>query len=352
VYLFTNVCTFGSSLNKTAISSSEIVQIDSDYSAGFAVGRQKIFVTDISKIYAPDKSGAYRKMRTILLGLLIFLTNFSAFECSAQKSSKLPVQLPEKVEIHFTKNAGMIFAFTKIAITNQAITVEEKDGSEKQARKWSAKIELDELENLYRVFVENRFDTLKNEERKGIVYDAGSEGVSITIGTGASYSISYGPNSPLSADHRKRYQAVADAINALRAKYESKAQKTGEINFAVLNLSEEIFNIRFQDSYPAKLSEKEIASVKNFLREAVNAYNTEQRKDFAIGNLAEYKFQFIAFFNEKGGKEVWVNGLCSDFERDWRSEIIQVKDGGSCYFNLYVNLTKQSFNRFRVNGSA
>jgi len=55
VYFIKNVGSFGTSLNKIAIGGGEIVQIDSGYLASFTVGKDKIFVTDISRIYSLDK---------------------------------------------------------------------------------------------------------------------------------------------------------------------------------------------------------------------------------------------------------------------------------------------------------
>jgi hypothetical protein len=245
----------------------------------------------------------------------------------------------------------MIFAFTKIEIANLTLTVEEKTGDEKQAHKWSAKIEKSEQEDLYKLFIENKFDTLKNDARKGIIYDAGSEGISLNAGAGAFYNISYGPNSPLSGDNLKRYQTIANAIKALRYKYESKVEKPAESNFAVLNLSEETFKILFRNSKPAVLSEREIQTARDILKKAVDEYNSAN-KNYPLEPLEKYRFQFVGLIDSKGEKEVWVNSFCSDFEKDWRAELIMVEDGGRCFFNLYVNLTKQTFDRFSVNGEA
>ena len=289
-------------------------------------------------------------MKTVLLGLIAALVSFSAFECSAQRQSKLPARMPEDVKIEFHKNAGMIFAFTKIEIAGGTINVEEKAGNEQKPRKWSAKIEKSELEELYRLFVENRFDTIKNDERKGIVYDAGSEGVSISAGIDFSFNVSYGPNTPLSGDNQKRYQKIANAINALRAKYEGKAQNAADLTFAVIQPDEKEFNIWFRNSSPATLTEEEISTVKNILPKAVGEHNA--KKSRTIEKLAEYKFQLVGLINQKGEKEVWVNAFCRDPGQDWQNQIIAVEDGGSCYFNFYVNLTKQTFDRFQVNGEA
>src|SRR5215218_9637584 len=106
-------------------------------------------------------------MKTFFIGLIVTLLNFSVFECGAQ-TSKLPREMPETAEIRFNKNAGMLYAFTNIAIANRTITVEEKNGDEKEPRKWSARILPEEQENLYKIFVENKFDTVKNDIREGI----------------------------------------------------------------------------------------------------------------------------------------------------------------------------------------
>jgi len=289
-------------------------------------------------------------MRTILLGIIIVLMNFSAFECDAQ-TSRLPKEMPENVEIHFNRGGGMRYAYTKIEIANQTIKIEEKNGDEKTPRKWSAKITREEQENLYKLFVEKKFDTIKNDKREGIVYDAGSEGISINAGTGAFYNISYGLNSPMSGDNLKRYKAIADAIHALRSRYEGKAQKTSDTDFAIFDYTAENFGWKFKNAQAIKLSGDEIAEVKNLTKKAVAEYNSKQKKSEWEIKLDTYRFQFLPVINENGEKEVWVNSFCTDFP-NWQTQIVSVTDGGNCFFNLYVNLTKNSYDRFYVNGEA
>ena len=35
--------------------------------------------------------------------------------------------------------------------------------------------------------------------------------------------------------------------------------------------------------------------------------------------------------------------------RYWRTDLVQVNDGGNCFFNLYVNLTLETFAHLIVN---
>lgn len=60
---------------------------------------------------------------------------------------------------------------------------------------------------------------------------------------------------------------------------------------------------------------------------------------YEIMRLENYKIQYVPFLNEKGEKEVWINGFCSSFDSDWRKDIIHVFDGGNCYFTIRLNLS-------------
>ena len=60
----------------------------------------------------------------------------------------------------------------------------------------------------------------------------------------------------------------------------------------------------------------------------------------------------MAIFNHKGEKEVWINGFCNTWDKNWKTEIILVHDGGNCYFNLKINLTSGECFEISVNGYA
>ncbi len=55
VYFIKNEGSFSNSLNKVASSGGEIVQLDHGYAASFTVGKEKIFVTDIARIFSLSK---------------------------------------------------------------------------------------------------------------------------------------------------------------------------------------------------------------------------------------------------------------------------------------------------------
>ena len=125
----------------------------------------------------------------------------------------------------------------------------------------------------------------------------------------------------------------------------------------------------FQKANATSLSITEIVKIEEVLQTAISEYNVEQKNEFDsmtkkhpdyelkqhnfIIELTRYKRQYFPIVNEKGEKEVWVNCFCSTWGSDkWKSEIMHVQDGGNCYFNVKVNLTKQIVYELSVNGEA
>lgn len=56
----------------------------------------------------------------------------------------------------------------------------------------------------------------------------------------------------------------------------------------------------------------------------------------------DYKMQFICAKNAKGEKILYVNAFCkspnNDIYTNWKENIVEVDDGGKCYWNLTLNL--------------
>ena len=116
----------------------------------------------------------------------------------------------------------MLRAYKRITIDGRDLKFEELKGNQQEPLKWSAAINDEDLAKLYKTFVDNKFDTIKNDARKGIVYDAGSENISISSGASFSFQTSSGPNSPLSGRNLERYQAVSRAIDDLVSLYKDR----------------------------------------------------------------------------------------------------------------------------------
>ncbi|MBA9079913.1 hypothetical protein [Rufibacter quisquiliarum] len=113
-----------------------------------------------------------------------------------------------------------------------------------------------------------------------------------------------------------------------------------------------IYKVLPESSTTTELSEAELDLVKKASIEYIKDFNTAiseefrkrgERKKYAkmyqIENLSNYKIQYVPYLNGKGEKEIWINGFCNDFDKDWRRELIHVFDGGNCYFTIRLNLT-------------
>jgi hypothetical protein len=118
-----------------------------------------------------------------------------------------------------------------------------------------------------------------------------------------------------------------------------------------------------------QLTKSDLAIIDHQIKVAVSDYNVEtqkfmqkirkedptrtlRREDFII-DLKNYKRQYVSYINKKKQKEVWVNCFCSNRDNDeWKSKIIEVRDGGKCYFNLKIVIEQKSYYEFMVNSRA
>ncbi|MDP9048376.1 MAG: hypothetical protein M3N14_09585 [Bacteroidota bacterium] len=107
---------------------------------------------------------------------------------------------------------------------------------------------------------------------------------------------------------------------------------------------------------PAILSKEDMDQVEDIIDKEIakinKAFKKSQHTKFNyVGNPQKYYKQVIPVINIKGEKVVWVNCLCTvSNEHDWKTRLIGILDGGSCYFNCKVNLNKNKLFALIVNG--
>lgn len=152
---------------------------------------------------------------------LFIMSLFLIQTCQAQ--SQLPKQMPEKVVFSLSQNGGMSRSYKKIKIENGVLEFEELKGNQNDPQKWSVNISAGEIEKLYKVFFESKFDLIKNDARQGIVYDAGSENIVISFSRSKYFHVASGKTSPLSGNNLSRYQSVRMAIYNLIGKYQNSS---------------------------------------------------------------------------------------------------------------------------------
>lgn len=83
--------------------------------------------------------------------------------------------------------------------------------------------------------------------------------------------------------------------------------------------------------------------------------DTLKPADFSF-DMKAYKKQYIAAINAKGEKEVWVNCFCKSIEKrieftDWRVLPVRASGGGTCFFNVKLNLSKKTYSDLHINDS-
>lgn len=69
----------------------------------------------------------------------------------------------------------------------------------------------------------------------------------------------------------------------------------------------------------------------------------------------DYDRQFIGAIDPNGDKIIWINCFCKGEEssfKDWKNKIVFVNDGGDCFFNVKINITKNTYYDLMVNGVA
>lgn len=114
----------------------------------------------------------------------------------------------------------------------------------------------------------------------------------------------------------------------------------------------------FDKTYsPSTLTQNDIGKIETLMTACIDKYNNKLSPDnkqyFAIDLTKEkYKRQYVAVTNKNGDKDVWINCLCQTHGDNWKTSIIMVDDGGNCYFNLKINLTKEKYYDLGVNGLA
>jgi hypothetical protein len=125
----------------------------------------------------------------------------------------------------------------------------------------------------------------------------------------------------------------------------------------------------FKNSKQTDLTQSDLNEIEGILQIAVKENNDSQKLYLEKHNMeypkhqwTETRFelklngfrrQYVPVINESGEKEIWVNFFCNNWQSEkWKTEIIDVDDGGNCFFNLKINLTTKKYSDLRINGYA
>lgn len=123
-----------------------------------------------------------------------------------------------------------------------------------------------------------------------------------------------------------------------------------------------------EDVQPSQLNQSELIEIEHFIKTAIKQNNELQKNNLNNHNkkypddqitqtgyelkLKGFKRQYIPIINDEGQKIVLINFFCDALEEeDWKTKIIQVEDGGNCYYNLKVNVTTKEYYELEINYS-
>ena len=142
------------------------------------------------------------------------------------QDTKLPERAPDGVEFSYQYIGPMGRSGRECRIEGGKLHFEER-GSQKPRVKWEADVSPEELTALYKAFRRAAFDTIRNDERKAIVYDAGSESIALSLGADGFHRATYGPNSPLSGTSLSNYRSAREALMNLVDKHRKLREAAG-----------------------------------------------------------------------------------------------------------------------------
>lgn len=100
-----------------------------------------------------------------------------------------------------------------------------------------------------------------------------------------------------------------------------------------------------------ELSQLELKIVNEYLIEAVKEYYEKQEQKYKL-DLKNYFRQYFVSTNSNGDKIVKVFCFCQHNGDIWRAERLEVHDGGDCYFNVMINITKAHHDQLKPHGMA
>jgi len=113
----------------------------------------------------------------------------------------------------------------------------------------------------------------------------------------------------------------------------------------------------FENSVLFQLTNQDLQTIDGLLNDCINSNNSKQDTTKGLSeyiNLKNYKRQYVPFINSKGEKKVYINCFCFPGYADefdyWKKSLVDVDDGGSCFFHLTINLTSKQYEQLYTNG--
>lgn len=109
-----------------------------------------------------------------------------------------------------------------------------------------------------------------------------------------------------------------------------------------------------------KPNQIDLNKVDELLNEAIEENKFYFLKTKKISELRKSYRQYLCYINEKGEKIIYINSMCelfTDYDEDnnpipfdWKNKMVDISDGGECYWNIKINITTTKYYELRING--
>ena len=106
---------------------------------------------------------------------------------------------------------------------------------------------------------------------------------------------------------------------------------------------------RFRGHSYWQLSDSDFEQTKKIIIDCISDHKDEYYAKSIFKNLKDYYFQFIPYVDSDNNPKVYVSAFCVPGE-NWKSQLVDVDDGGSCFWQVQVDANNYSYDEFRVNG--
>jgi len=109
----------------------------------------------------------------------------------------------------------------------------------------------------------------------------------------------------------------------------------------------------FKNASSTELTKQDLKIIYGLLTACINSHNFNRDTTNTFSkyiHLSKYKLQYVPFIDSKGDKKVYINGFCvlDDFTY-WKQTLVDVADGGSCFFHVTLNLTTNKYEKLFIN---
>lgn len=168
-------------------------------------------------------------MKYLTIAIINIAFIFSGFICakSSGDNSRLPDSRPADITFSYSQSGGMMYYSENIYISKDSCFYKINDGG--AITRVDFKLSDSELDKLYAVFSDNRFDEIDTYEEK--VYDRGGESISLSWKPGKHAKVSNSGMNFVESSWSKEWNNCVNAIEKIAKGEMEKQLKNYEIIF-------------------------------------------------------------------------------------------------------------------------